>query len=78
MITLILCVLINILALKTKPENWFYYLMAFLADLVYGLTYAAGYVVNSTPWVMGVLVAIIGTYYLFHVAWNAWQKRRKK
>jgi hypothetical protein len=59
---------ILITALAFWKENSFIYLLAVPVDITYGLNYASTKEVNSAAWVAGVIVAIIGTWCLFHVA----------
>jgi len=72
----LVCILISAFAIW--KENHFIYMMAFLVDIMFGLTFASQQTVKSVNWVVGLVFAVIGTYFLFHVAWRTWQKRRVK
>jgi len=62
----LLVVIITGLAFQQK--NVFIYLLAVPVDFLYGLSFAASNTVGSAAWVIGVVVAIIGTFILFRVA----------
>jgi hypothetical protein len=73
----ILCALISVWAIW-KENNHFINLIVAPVDIVFGLTFAADSVVKSLNWVVGTIVAIIGTYFLFHVASEAWKNKKRK
>ena len=65
---LVLVILISALAFCKKDD--FLYLLSVPVDMVYGLTYASVSTPKSAPWVIGLIVAIIGFYCLFYVIYK--------
>lgn len=61
---------LGITVLAFWQKNPFLYLLAFIVDMIYGLSLGASNDVNSAMWVAGVIVAIIGTFCLFRVVVN--------
>lgn len=59
---------ILITALAFQQRNVFLYLLAVPVDLIYGWALAAESTPGSSAWVVGIAVAIIGTFILYRVA----------
>ncbi len=65
-------------ALVFWQKNAFLYLAAVPVLMVYGLSMAAGETVYSSKWVLGVVIAVIGTFCLYRVVVGALLPRRKQ
>jgi len=73
-----LFLVLAITALAFWQRNVFLYLLAAPVNLVYGLSTAASSVVNSAMWVIGVIIAIIGTFCLFRVALDQYSEIKSR
>ena len=67
-----------ITGLAFQQRNVFIYLLAVPVDFIYGLSLAAGSTPGSPAWVVGIAVAIIGTFILFRVAVSEFMPLVKK
>ncbi len=63
-----LAIVIALNALAFWQRNTFLYLLIFVINMVYGLALTVGEEVYSTMWMLGVAVAVVGTFCLFRVA----------
>jgi hypothetical protein len=72
----LICVIIS--AWGVLKDNAFVTLMAVPIDMLFGLSFATNYTPGSANWVIGLIMAIIGTYLLFRTGWRGWQEFRKK
>lgn len=74
----ILLVLVALLiALAFGQKSWVLYALASPVGVVYGLSLATG-ADNNALWVVGVVIAIIGTYLLYRIIIAALGWRKKK
>jgi hypothetical protein len=71
----LVCILVS--AWAVWKTNYFISMMASVIDIMFGLTFASTQTVKSVNWVVGVIVAVIGTYFLLRIPVNAWRNRRK-
>ncbi len=69
---------IFIISLAQWKKSLFLYLMAAPVAIIYGLSLTDGEVQGSARWVAGIVLAIIGTAYIYEVLANVVPSFRKK
>ena len=57
-------------ALLFWQKNAFLYLVGSVVLMAYGLSFAADNTVMSASWIVGMMIAVVGTYLLYRVAAN--------
>jgi hypothetical protein len=68
MTALIMLIALNTLTFwqrNTRVTSILLFILAGVTDIVYGLNYAAAQTVNSTAWVMGISITILGVMCIY-------------
>lgn len=75
---LLFVIIATVTVLAFWQQNVFLYLLAVPVNMTYGLTFAANSTTGTAAWICGIMVAIIGTFFLFKVAVDAWPEIKRK